>query len=297
MNEEGVSICITAYHVEKYIKDCLDSVVNQTWFKTHNDWEIIVGVDGCEKTLSQLKTIMNNYKNLRVFMMDSNKGTYITSNTIMSNATYENIFRFDGDDIMYPELVEKIMTMKGSCSCVRYLMKNFGGNTDVKTAHGAMYIKKSIFLKYGGFRPWVCGADTEIYHRLKNIEKVKDLKEILMLRRVHEDSLTNRKETNMKSEKRQEYIRFIKNEVISKPSDAVIQCEKNTYKEIFSEIPGVDKNTYMKNIKVYTVDDKIEKVENSSKTVNAIKKLRDDIQSGRIIKIPTGHGFIWRRVK
>ena len=100
MNEEGVSICITAYHVEKYIKDCLDSVVNQTWFNTHNDWEIIVGVDGCEKTLSQLKTIMNNYKNLRVFMMDSNKGTYITSNTIMSNATYENIFRFDGDDII-----------------------------------------------------------------------------------------------------------------------------------------------------------------------------------------------------
>ena len=53
----------------------------------------------------------------------------------------------------------------------------------------------------------------------------------------------------------------------------------------------------MKNIKVYTVDDKIEKVENSSKTVNAIKKLRDDIQAGRMIKIPTGHGFIWRRVK
>ena len=92
MNEEGISICITAYHVEKYIKDCLDSVVNQTWFKTHNDWEIIVGVDGCEKTLSQLKTIMHNYKNLRVFMMDSNNGTYITSNTIMSNAKYENIF-------------------------------------------------------------------------------------------------------------------------------------------------------------------------------------------------------------
>lgn len=303
MNEEGISICITAYHVEKYIKDCLDSVVNQTWFKTHNDWEIIVGVDGCEKTLSQLKTIMHNYKNLRVFMMDSNNGTYITSNTIMSNATYENIFRFDGDDIMYPELVEKIMAMKGPCSCVRYLMKNFGGNTNVGTAHGTMYIKKSIFLKYGGFRPWVCGADTELHHRLKHIEKTKDLKEILMLRRVHEDSLTNRKETDMKSEKRKEYIRFIKNEVISKPEDAIIQCITSTYKEVTSPLEGtVDKDlylsqinlkSYMKNIKVYTVDDK----ENKSKTVNTIKKLREDIRAGRVVKVPTINGFAWKRVK
>ena len=301
MNEEGVSICITAYHVEKYIKDCLDSVVNQTWFNTHNDWEIIVGVDGCEKTLSQLKTIMNNYKNLRVFMMDSNKGTYITSNTIMSNATYENIFRFDGDDIMYPELVEKIMTMKGSCSCVRYLMKNFGGNTDVRTAHGAMYIKKSIFLKYGGFRPWVCGADTEIYHRLKNIEKVKDLKVILMLRRVHEDSLTNRKETNMKSEKRQEYIRFIKNEVISKPSDAVIHCEKNTYKEIFSETPGVDKNTYIENIEINTdtIKSKIEQIKSRNNGIRPSRRsmILDDINAGRIVKIPYKNGYVWKRIK
>ena len=119
--------------MEKYIKDCLDSVVNQTWFKTHNDWEIIVGVDCCEKTLSQLKTIMHNYKNLRVFMMDSNNGTYITSNTIMSNATYENIFRFDGDDIMCPNLVEKIMTMKYSVAIlaggksIRNQSKMFGG--------------------------------------------------------------------------------------------------------------------------------------------------------------------------
>lgn len=35
----------------------------------------------------------------------------------------------------------------------------------------------------------------------------------------------------------------------------------------------------------------------NNKPVNRITQLRDDIQAGRIIKIPTGHGFIWRRVK
>lgn len=33
MYEKGVSICITAYKADKFIKECLDSVMNQTWLK------------------------------------------------------------------------------------------------------------------------------------------------------------------------------------------------------------------------------------------------------------------------
>ena len=33
MYENGVSICITAYKADKFIKECLDSVMNQTWLK------------------------------------------------------------------------------------------------------------------------------------------------------------------------------------------------------------------------------------------------------------------------
>ena len=299
MDREGVTVCITAYKSKDYIKECLDSVVKQTWFENNDNFEIIVGIDGCEETLEYMKTIMNNYKNLKVWMMDSNKGTYITSNTIMSNATYENVFRFDSDDIMCSNLVETVMNSKGDCKLVRYYLQDFGDDkNEVAVAHGTIYIKKSTFIQYGGFRPWPCGADTEIYHRLKKIESVKDIRNILMLRRVHDSSLTRSADTGYKSELRKKYRKIIKDMVISKPSDAVIHCEKNTYKEIFSEIPGVDKNTYMKNIKVYTVDDKkIEKVENNSKSVNTIKKLHEDIQAGRIIKIPTVNGFIWKRVK
>lgn len=37
MYENGVSICNTAYKADKFIKECLDSVMNQTWFKTHEN--------------------------------------------------------------------------------------------------------------------------------------------------------------------------------------------------------------------------------------------------------------------
>jgi hypothetical protein len=36
---------------------------------------------------------------------------------------------------------------------------------------------------------------------------------------------------------------------------------------------------------------------NKSKTVNSIIKLRKDIQEGKVIKVPTVNGFIWKRVK
>ena len=34
-----------------------------------------------------------------------------------------------------------------------------------------------------------------------------------------------------------------------------------------------------------------------NKTVNRIIQLREDIQAGRIVKVPTANGFIWKRVK
>lgn len=297
MNEEGVSVCITAYNAQDYIKECLDSVVGQSWFKTHSNWEIIVGVDGCENTLNYLKTIMHNYKNLRVFMMDSNKGTYITSNTIISNATYEHIFRFDSDDIMCSNLVETVLNKKGNCQYVRYYLKNFGNDTSVGRAWGTIYITKSLFTKYGGFKPWPCGADSDLYYRLKSNEPIKTIRDVLMLRRVHETSLTQSRETGMKSDLRKKYASMIKKDCLK--SEAIIKMVTNTYTEIFSSLDGtVNKDTYMKNIKVCTVNDKkIEKVENESKTVNTIKKLREDIASGKVIRVPTVGGFTWRRIK
>jgi glycosyltransferase involved in cell wall biosynthesis len=70
--------------MEKYIKETLDSIYEQIYFKKNDDWEILIGIDGCNETLKYVHSIMENYKNLRVFMMEENRGTYITTNTIMS---------------------------------------------------------------------------------------------------------------------------------------------------------------------------------------------------------------------
>lgn len=37
MGTEGITVIITAYNTEKYIEETLDSVANQTWFKSHDE--------------------------------------------------------------------------------------------------------------------------------------------------------------------------------------------------------------------------------------------------------------------
>ena len=107
----GISICVTAYKAKEFIKETLDSIISQTYFKSNNNWEIIIGIDGCNETLEYVKSIMCNYKNTKVYMMNSNMGTYVTTNTIMKLAKYDKLFRFDSDDIMMPDCVEKIINV------------------------------------------------------------------------------------------------------------------------------------------------------------------------------------------
>ena len=304
MKEEGVSICITAYKAKDFIKECLDSVANQSWFRTHDNWEIIVGIDGCEETLEYVKTIMGNYKNLRVLMMDCNKGTYITSNTIMTEAKYEHLFRFDSDDIMCPNLVETIMSKKGNCSYVRYSLKNFGISNKIGVACGTVYLSSTLFSKCGGYRPWPCSADDELYYRIKHREKTNVLNDILMYRRSHSESLTQSKETSIKSEKRRPYLEIVrKMRAENKPIvNFKIECVTNTFKEIEQPINNVDKDEYLKSLenKVWSYMSGSSKKMNEFQLekYNKIMQLRKDIANGKVVKIKVGEGkFVWKRIK
>jgi glycosyltransferase involved in cell wall biosynthesis len=129
-----ISILITAYQAEKYIEECLDSIENQTYFNDNNDFEVLVGVDACEFTLNKLKQISYKYRNLRIFMMDNNQGTYITMNTLLDIAIYENLIRFDSDDKMKPYMIEKLMQYSDSYDIIKFMCENFG-DIELNTIH------------------------------------------------------------------------------------------------------------------------------------------------------------------
>lgn len=230
----GVSICISAWKTAEYIEECLDSVANQTWFKDHDNWEILLGIDACEETLAKVKEIMHKYKNLRVMIMNENVGTYVTCNTIMSKARYEWLMRFDSDDVMYENMVETIMKEKGSAEFITprcYEEPNKSG--DIRWGEGQVCIKHKIFDEYGGFQNWRCAADTELRVRTQKYIKQVNTKNAVFYRRKHENRLTKNDETGLMSEYRLEKKNYIKN---SSPVISKIEKITTTYKSITPEI-------------------------------------------------------------
>ena len=237
--KHGISIIITAYKVVKYIKETLDSVFNQIWFNMNNNWEILLGIDGCEETLNYIHSIRKNYKNLRIFMMKKNKGTYITTNTMMSIAKYDKLLRFDSDDIMNSNLIEVLMKESESDDIdkISFKMENFGFSKGKKWAYGQFLIKHWVFDWFGGFLPWICAGDAEFHTRTGKFIISKKIPIILMKRRIHNSNLIKSPKTGMNSNIRLWYSNYIKNisEKIKNINEAVVVKVVDDYDEIFPD--------------------------------------------------------------
>jgi glycosyltransferase involved in cell wall biosynthesis len=235
--KKPISIIITAHQTHDYIEECLDSIENQTYFKDYNNYEILVGVDDCHVTLKKLINIRPHYRNLRIFMMDSNMGTYVTSNTLINIAKFDNIIRFDSDDVMMPDMVKEIAEKSNDCDLLRFSCYNFTTSINdkidekdkFKYPEGVVFYRKKVFNMAGGYRGWKCEADTEFLKRVQNFIRVKETGTYLFYRRIHNNSLTKRKETSLNSDLRNSYKAQIR--VYDKNENIKIDRETNSYIE------------------------------------------------------------------
>ena len=206
-NRVPISIIVTAYQTQDYIEECLDSIEKQTYFDGFNNYEVLVGVDGCEKTLNKLLKIRHKYRNLHIFMMESNMGTFITSNTLLELINYENVLRFDSDDIMLPHMINNIFYNLDNFDVIRFKFNNLVNNSLLKSnmyAFGCIFFKKHIYIKHGGYQPWKCAADGDFLNRISE-NKILLINKILFNRRIHKNNLTKRIDTGMKSQLRMKY--------------------------------------------------------------------------------------------
>lgn len=193
---EPISIIITAYQTQDYIEECLDSIENQSYFKHNDNYEVLLGIDACEETLNKVLQIKHKYRNLKVFMMKENKGTYIASNTLIYNTKYENILRFDSDDKMSEHMIRDSIPYIKKYNLLRYKFKDISSDGKIKNdkikrhANGVILVKKYIFEKMGGYQPWLCSADTELLVRGKKLFKERKIDNAFFYRRVHGKSLS-----------------------------------------------------------------------------------------------------------
>ena len=97
-----ISIVIPVYNTEKYLKECLESVINQTF----TDWEGILVNDGSTDSSGK---ILNEYakKDSRFSIVtQKNQGLSMARNNGQKKATGDYIYFLDSDDLMHPQLLE-----------------------------------------------------------------------------------------------------------------------------------------------------------------------------------------------
>ena len=106
-----ISIIIPIYNVEKYVAECLNSVISQTY--DHSKIECII-VNDCtpDKSMDIVNKIIGKYSGEMTFITHrhkENKGLSSARNTGISIATGEYLYFLDSDDYIYPNSIELLM--------------------------------------------------------------------------------------------------------------------------------------------------------------------------------------------
>ena len=207
---QDASIIIPAWRTADYIEECLDAVYAQ------QPREILVGVDGCTKTLNKLLEIRHKYDNLRIFFSKNNVGCYVIRNSLVRKSRGSKLIFFDSDDIMRDDLIPTVCANLDKYDVVRFRFLQFWYNDRENTTrsnfhgYGQFGIRRSVFEKAGGYLSWVCGADGEFHKRISAFTKALRMNEPMFYRRKHDSALTVKEDTKPKSKIRENYKAMIK---------------------------------------------------------------------------------------
>jgi glycosyltransferase involved in cell wall biosynthesis len=212
----SLSVIIPTFDSVEFIGELITSIQNN---KYDNEFEILFGIDSCEKTLEYIKT-QQFPQNFFFYYFIENGGPYIIKNTLSELARYDKIFFFDSDDIMMENLLNEIDKVLDKYDCVKPKFVNFKdykgnrnfGNDGPMYGEGVFGIKKEIFLNMNGFEGWKVAADSDFMGRIYKFNKKINLtSDVLFHRRLHNKSLTRRKDTGYASQMRGDYFRISKN--------------------------------------------------------------------------------------
>lgn len=102
-----ISVVVPIYNVEKYVADCLDSILNQS----NQDFEIICINDGSTDLSGEIvKNYQNRYNEKIVYIEQKNQGLSAARNTGLSVAKGEYLCFVDSDDMLAAGALEVLVS-------------------------------------------------------------------------------------------------------------------------------------------------------------------------------------------
>lgn len=142
-----VSVIMPSYNTAPFIKDTIQSVLNQTY----PYWELIIVDDCSTDDIDEVISIINNER-IRYFKNEKNSGAAVSRNKALREARGQWVAFLDSDDLWMPDKLEKqikFMEENGySFSYTNYEEIDVDGNKTGVNVSGPKKISKTGMFNY-----------------------------------------------------------------------------------------------------------------------------------------------------
>ncbi|MEO1436372.1 MAG: glycosyltransferase [Bacteroidota bacterium] len=207
MNGPLLTVYITNYNYEAYIKQAIESVLNQSF----QDFELLIIDDG---STDNSRDIIESYKDHEqiTIIYQQNKGLNVTNNIALRLSNGKYIMRLDADDYLTSDALEKMTGLLESdvdlgmvfpdyylvdaSNQIMAEIKRHDFNDEVtlldQPAHGACTVIRTDFLRtVGGYdESYSCQDGYELWIKFSTKYKVLNVREPLFYYRRHGQNLT-----------------------------------------------------------------------------------------------------------
>lgn len=103
-----VSFIVPCYNAEKYLQDCINSIIAQTV----QDWELIIINDGSNDNTENICTLATQSDPRIIYIYQENQGVSVARNKGIKSAKGEFITCVDADDWLEPNFIEVFLRSK-----------------------------------------------------------------------------------------------------------------------------------------------------------------------------------------
>lgn len=216
-----VSLVIPVYNSQKYLEECIRSILMQTY----SDWEaLFINEFGSEDGSREI--ILNYAKKdnrIKLIQNDSKLGLAQSLNKGFQIAKGNYIARLDADDIAYPTRLERqveFMEQNSNIGVCGTYQRHFGKGVDwihkppitvencranllfgCDICHSTLMIRKEIFLSHHLFYDnKFLAEDFELWSRAVAVTDFINIPEVLGGYRLGEDNITNAKKEQLNIE-------------------------------------------------------------------------------------------------
>ncbi|MGN2244818.1 glycosyltransferase family 2 protein [Frateuria sp. GZRR33] len=243
-----VSVLMATHNVRTYLQDAADSILGQSF----GDFEFLIVDDAStDGTWEALQDLARRDRRIRLFRNERNLGLPESLNRLVPEVRGEYIARMDADDIATPDrFAIQVETLDhGEVDLCGSAFVEFPARRPrvTGTAMGDAQIKLSLLFEWSVMHPTVMmksgllrqeryradrvpAADYDLWVRLAKVARMRNLPDVLLLKRVHGEQISSRHAARRYSAAMQ-VCRMALEDVGIRPSDREVYLQSRLWTE------------------------------------------------------------------